>query len=319
MKKRFSRGFVAAVACLAGWAGVAAAQTTPEFQDPIRIPVYNVPDSDFIDYTFGQVLQKAGYNVEYLKIDYTAHFTALEFGDVDLSPAVWGTSKDLIDKTVQSGEVVNAGSAGVKTRESWWYPNYVGELCPGLPDWKALNDPTCIKALSNSESGGKINYLGTPPDFAAYDVERIKALGLDVHITLPGTVGTMVATMQGAIQKREPIIGWGMTPHWLYGSGQGRFVEFPPFDDRCPTDPSWGVNPHEVWDCALSVGDIVKLYNARFAQKAPYALKILTNFKLTSDDVAKGIARQDIDKATPEQAAKEWIDGNTEVWSKWLH
>ncbi|MBC2775268.1 ABC transporter substrate-binding protein [Rhizobium sp. AQ_MP] len=289
-----------------------------KFQETVRIPVYNVPDSDFVDYVFGQVLQKAGYNVEFVKIDYTAHFTALEFGDVDLSPAVWGTSKDLINKTLESGSVKNAGSAGVETKETWWYPTYVGELCPGLPDWKALKDPACVKALSTSTSDGKINYLGTPPDFAAYDDERIKALGLDVKITLPGTVGTMVATMQGAIQKKEPIIGWGMTPHWLYGSDQGRFIEFPEFDDRCPTDASWGTNPDAVWDCALSTGDIVKLYNVDFAEKAPDVLKIFESFKLTSADVAKGIARQDIDGVTPETAAKEWIDANNGIWSSWL-
>ncbi|MFT3671571.1 ABC transporter substrate-binding protein [Aestuariivirga sp.] len=318
MKTYQSSLLAAAFAIVVAGAGSANAQNAPEFTEPIRIPVYNVPDSDFIDYAFGQILTKAGYNVEYLKIDYTAHFTALEFGDIDMSPAVWGTSKDLVDKTIKSGEVVNAGSAGVKTRESWWYPNYVGELCPGLPDWKALLDPACVKALSTPETGGAINYLGTPPDFAAYDPERIKALGLNAHITLPGTVGTMVATMKGAIEKRQPIIGWGMTPHWLYGSGQGKFVEFPEFDDRCPTDASWGINPNEVWDCALSVGDIVKLYNVNFAKKAPYAIKILTNFQLSTDDVATGISRQDVDGATPEQAAQEWVDRNTEVWSKWL-
>ena len=317
MKKHRYSLLIAAMMSLTASTGPSLA-ATPAFQGSVRIPVYNVPDSDFVDYTFGQILQKAGYNVEFLKIDYTAHFTALEFGDVDLSPAVWGTSKDLIDKTLQSGAVKNAGSLGVETRESWWYPNYVGDLCPGLPDWKALKDPACIKALSTPTSDGKINYLGTPPDFAAYDEERIKALGLQVHITLPGTVGTMVATMQGAIQKKEPIIGWGMTPHWLYGSGQGKFVEFPLFDDRCPTDPSWGINPNEVWDCALSTGEIVKLYNVDFSKKAPDLLRILTNFKLTSDDVAKGISRQDIGGASPEQAAKEWIDAHQGAWSQWL-
>lgn len=316
--KNHPRKLMLTTAMLLALAGSAAQAEGPLYAETVRIPVYNVPDSDFVDYAFGLVLTKAGYSVEYVKIDYTAHFTALEFGDVDLSPAVWGTSKDLIDKTVQSGAVANSGSVGVETRESWWYPNYVAELCPGLPDWTALKDPACIKALSTPTSEGKINYLGTPPDFAAYDPERIAALGLDVHITLPGTVGTMVATMQGAIQKKEPIIGWGMTPHWLYGSGEGQFVEFPLFDDLCPTDPAWGLNPDAVWDCALSTGEIVKLYNVNFAGKAPDVLAILEKFKLTTDAVAKGIARQDLDGVTPEQAAQEWLDANSEVWSQWL-
>nr|WP_295886460.1 ABC transporter substrate-binding protein [uncultured Devosia sp.] len=300
------------------FSGLVVAQDGPRYQDVVRIPVYNVPDSDFIDYTFGQLLEKAGYRVEFLKIDYIAHFTALEFGDIDVSPAVWGTTKDLIDKSIESGDVQNAGSAGVDTRESWWYPNYVGELCPGLPDWHALKDPACISALATAESDGKINYLGAPPDFGTYDVERIAALGLDIHITLPGTVGAMVATMQGAMQKKEPIIGWGMTPHWLYGSGEGQFVEFPLFDDKCPADPAWGENPDAIWDCALSVGQVVKLYNTDFAERAPDVIDILKQFQVSTDDVATGISRQDLDGATPEQAAKEWIDANEGTWSKWL-
>ncbi len=316
MKNRYSL-LIATMLSLTVSGGVHAAPT-PSFQGTVRIPVYNVPDSDFIDYSFGQLVEKAGYKVEFVKIDYTAHFTALEFGDVDLSPAVWGTTKDLIDKALSSGSVKNSGSLGVLVRESWWYPNYVGDLCPGLPDWKALKDPACIKALTTANSDGKINYLGTPPDFASYDVERIKALGLQVNITLPGTVGTMVATMQGAIQKKEPIIGWGMTPHWLYGSGQGKFVEFPLYDDRCGTDPSWGENPNELWDCALATGEIVKLYNVEFAKKAPDLIRIMTNFRLTSDDVAKGISRQDIEGASPEQAAKEWIDSHGDLWANWI-
>lgn len=315
--KNHPRGLMLTTALIIAWGGAALAEG-PIYTETVRIPVYNVPDSDFIDYVFGGLLTKAGYSVEYLKIDYTAHFTALEFGDVDLSPAVWGTTKDLIDKTVGSGAVVNAGSLGVMTRETWWYPNYVADLCPGLPDWTALKNPDCVKALSTPTSEGKINYLGTPPDFAAYDVERIEALGLDVHITLPGTVGTMVATMQGAMQKKEPIIGWGLSPHWLYGSGEGQFVEFPLYDDLCHTDPSWGVNPDKIWDCALSVGEIVKLYNVEFAENAPDVMAILDKFKLTTDDMAKGIERQDLDGLTPEQAAQEWLDANTDTWSKWL-
>lgn len=317
MRFHHAIGGIALALSLAASTGIAVSQDG-KFADPVRVAVFNIPDSDFIDHTFGQLLEKAGYTVEYVKIDYTAHFTALEFGDVDVSPAVWETSKVLIDKAVESGSVGTAGSAGVKTRETWWYPTYVGDLCPGLPDWKALKDPACVKALSTSSSEGKINYLGTPPDSAAYDEERIAALGLEVHITRPGTVGTMVATMKGAIQKKEPIIGWGMVPHWLYGSGQGKFVEFPEFNAACESDASWGVNPQATWDCAVPSGEIVKLYNTEFGKKAPDIIKLLENFKLNVDDVALGISRQDIDGVTPEQAAKEWIDANKAAWSPWI-
>lgn len=294
------------------------ASGAPEFQDPIKLAIFNYPDADFITNTYGQVLEKAGYNVEYVKTDYTAHFTAIEFGDIDVAPAVWSSVKDLLDKALASGQVTRIGSVGVSIRETWWYPSYVAQLCPGLPDWTALKTPECIKALSTPETEGKINYLGTPPDFSSDDENRLKALGLDVHITLPGTIATMVATMQGAIQKKQPIIGFGFIPHWLYGSDQGSFVNFPPYEDACNNDPSWGVNPKEIGDCELPRGDIFKIINNDFAKKAPFATSILQNFSLTTEEVATSISRQERDGKTAEEAAAEWMAANEGKWSTWL-
>jgi glycine betaine/proline transport system substrate-binding protein len=294
------------------------ADGAPEFQEPVRLPIFNYPDSDFITNTYGQLLEKAGYNVEYIKIDYTAHFTAIEYGDVDVSPAVWSSSPDLITKALESGQVTKVGDLGVHIRETWWYPSYVADLCPGLPDWTALKQPNCIAALSTPETDGKINYLGTPLDFDSDDDRRIKALGLDVHMTLPGTIATMIATMQGAIQKKQPIVGFGFVPHWLYGSDQGAFVNFPPYEEGCTTDPAWGVNPNELGDCERPQGDILKFVNNDFAKKAPFATTILKHFTLTSDEVANAISRQERDGKSAEEASMEWIVANEGKWPAWL-
>lgn len=290
----------------------------PETQDPVRLAISSAADADFITNVFGAVLKKAGYNVDFIRSDYTAQFTAIEFGDIDVSPAIWSSSPELIAAAVKSGSVSNVGSTGVKIRETWWYPSYVADLCPGLPDWTALKQPACIKALSNAETDGKINYLGTPADFDSDDERRIAALGLQVHNTLPGTMAAMVATMEGAIEKKKPIIGFGFVPHWLYGSNKGHFVDFPAYEDACREDPAWGVNPKMLGDCALPEGDILKLVNNDFAKKVPGAMKILKNFTLANDDVAWGIMRQDKDGKTAEDSAAEWISKNEKIWSPWL-
>lgn len=294
------------------------AAAEPETQDPVRLAVSSATDADFITHLLGSVLKKAGYNVSYVRSDYTAQFTAIEFGDVDASAAIWSSSPELIAAAVDSGYVSQVGSTGITITETWWYPSYVAELCPGLPDWTALKDPACIKALSNPETDGKINYLGTQADFDSDDERRIEALGLDVHVTLPGTMAAMVATMEGAIEKKKPIIGFGFVPHWLYGSDKGSFIQFPPYEEACRTDPAWGINPDLMGDCALPDGDIIKLVNNDFAERVPGAMKVLGNFKLTNDDVAWGIVRQEKDGLTAEAAAAEWIAKNEAVWAPWL-
>ena len=111
-----------AVAVLVAFMPLAQA-AQPEFQDPVRLAVFNTPDADFVTYIYGGVLEKAGYQVDYTHTDYAAHFTAIEFGDIDVAPAVWASVKALMDAAIASGEVKSLGSVGVSVRETWWYPN----------------------------------------------------------------------------------------------------------------------------------------------------------------------------------------------------
>ena len=60
------------------------AQSVPETIDPIKIPNFNFSDSDFILTVLGGVLERMGYNVEYVTADYIAAFTAIETGDLHI-------------------------------------------------------------------------------------------------------------------------------------------------------------------------------------------------------------------------------------------
>ena len=35
----------------------------------------------------------------------------------------------------------------MKAKEEWWYPSYMTEKCPGLPNWEALKDEACARGL----------------------------------------------------------------------------------------------------------------------------------------------------------------------------
>jgi glycine betaine/proline transport system substrate-binding protein len=297
--------------------GLALAGGKPQTTDPVRLAVFNIPDADFISNVFGQVLTKAGYSVEYVKTDYSAHFTALEFGDIDASPAAWSSVKEQIDKALASGEVEKIGEVGVVVKEGLWYPSYVAELCPGLPDWKAFLKPECVKALSTPESEGKINFLGVPADIIG-PVETAQALKFDIKITQPGSMGTMIATMQGNIQKKVPVIGYGFAPHWLYGSDQGSFIALPVFEQACYDDPAWGYNPDATRDCAPPEGSVFKLVNKAFEAKEPFAIDIMKKLTLSTDEVANAIKEQEVAGKSAEDVAAEWIAKNEPVWSGWI-
>src|SRR3546814_10278871 len=70
------------------------------------------------------------------------------------------TGREAMDEATATGNVENLGETGMQAIEEWWYPLYMKELCPGLPDWEALND--CAEAFSIPETAPKGRYLGGP-------------------------------------------------------------------------------------------------------------------------------------------------------------
>src|SRR3546814_15866670 len=86
--------------------------------------------------------------------DSQGQFAAMGLGDLSLQMEVWeGTMHDSFMKEVQAGRMVDLGSHTATTREDWWYPNYMEEICPGLPDWKALN--ACAAKFAAPETAPK--------------------------------------------------------------------------------------------------------------------------------------------------------------------
>jgi glycine betaine/proline transport system substrate-binding protein len=43
----------------------------------------------------------------------------------------------------------------MKAKEEWWYPEYMVEKCPGLPNWEALKEEACAEAFSTAETAPK--------------------------------------------------------------------------------------------------------------------------------------------------------------------
>lgn len=65
-------------------------------------------------------------------------------------------------KEVEAVSMIDGGNHEATTREEWWNPNYVEEICPGLPDYNALND--CAELLPFPESSPSARYLSGPAE-----------------------------------------------------------------------------------------------------------------------------------------------------------
>ena len=125
---------VAAAALIA--ASPALAQ---ESSDPIKLTLHDWSGQLITTTLMGEVLEEAGYNIEYVQADYIAQFAGLKTGDLHVAMEIWETTgREAMDEAFATGNVVNLGETGLQAIEEWWYPSYMEEVCPGLPDWKAL-------------------------------------------------------------------------------------------------------------------------------------------------------------------------------------
>jgi glycine betaine/proline transport system substrate-binding protein len=288
-----------------------------ESTDPIKLTLHDWTGQLITTNIMGEVLKKAGYNVDYVQADYIAQFAGLKTGDLDVAMEMWETTgREAMDEATATGKVENLGETGMVAIEEWWYPKYMKAVCPGLPDWKALND--CAKAFSTPETAPKGRYLGAPVTWGGFDDERVEALGLDYEVVHAGTDAALFAELESAYQRKAPILLWVYTPHWAPIKYEGEWVEFPKYTPECYKDPSVGVNPDMAYDCGKPRGPIWKVAWAGVKDKWPGAYKAIKNFKISNDEMGAMITRVDLEGAKLDDVVADWMAKNKERWSGWI-
>jgi len=309
-------GWIAAVGIMG--ATVAPATAEVESKDPIKITLHDWTGQYLSANIMASILKEAGYNVELVQADYLAQFAGLESGDLHVAPELWETTaKDAMEASFATGKTVDLGSSGMSAKEEWWYPMYMKELCPGLPDWKALND--CAEAFSVPETAPKGRYLGGPVTWGGYDDERVEALALDYEVVHAGTDAALFAELESAVQRKAPILLWIYSPHWAPAKFKGEWVEFPEYADECYSDPSWGMNKDMAYDCGKPFGIIKKAGWAGGDKKWPGAFKAIRQITMTDDEMNAMVGEVDLDGRSIDDVVAEWMTNNKDRWSKWIN
>ncbi|MEX0921633.1 MAG: ABC transporter substrate-binding protein [Rhodovibrionaceae bacterium] len=292
----------------------AAAQ---ESEDPIKLTLHDWTGQLITTKLMGEVLKEAGYNIDYVQADYIAQFAGLKTGDLHVAMEMWETTgREAMDEATATGQVENLGETGMQAIEEWWYPLYMKERCPGLPNWEALND--CAEAFSVPETAPKGRYLGGPVTWGGFDDERAEALDLDYEVVHAGTDAALFAELESAYQRQAPILLWVYTPHWAPAKFEGEWVEFPEYTPECYDDPSWGSNPDMAYDCGKPRGPIWKVAWAGVKDKWPGAYEAIKAFTIGNDEMSAMIVKVDLEGEDLDAVVAQWIADNEETWKTWI-
>lgn len=310
--------FIAGLA--GGISGIPAAQAdVPETKDPIKLVIMGYSGDNIIMFILGDLLEKLGYNVENTPADYLGQFAGLKAGDLHIGSPGWDTTaKAAMADAWGSGQVLNMGNIGIAVNEDWWYPLYVKDVCPGLPDWKALLEPQCVEALSVVETAPNARFLSGPIEWGGYDAERIEALDMAFEVIHAGSDAALTAEFVATIKRKQPIVGWTWEPFWLPALYEGEFVTWPEYDDACYEDPAWGPNPDKAYDCGRPTGFMWKSAWAGGEKIWPKAYDVWRKFHLDAKTMGEMVYKSDVEGVPTEVVAEQWIEANENVWKAWL-
>ncbi len=285
--------------------------------DPMVIATHNWSSQIVMSYVVGGMYEQMGYEIEYTPTDSQTVYESIRLGDVTFELEVWeGAFGQSFNAALEKGGIVDAGDHNAVTREEWWYPSYVEEQCPGLPDWEALN--ACAELFSTPETAPKGRYLAGPVDWLKQDQERVDALGMNFTIVNAGSASALWAELKSASDRKAPIVLFNWTPNFIEAIYDGKFIEFPEYGKGCKDDPAWGMNAEMTHDCGNPADGYLKKAAWEGMQKNwPKAYEVLTKIDFSNAQIAQMAAMVDVDEMDAEDAAAKWLADNESVWKPW--
>ncbi|MDN3612384.1 ABC transporter substrate-binding protein [Vibrio ostreicida] len=282
--------------------------------EPVKLLSLDWSSQQVLTKVLGTLLSEKKVPIKYEYTDARAQWYKLAHNEGDVQVEVWeGSMASKFQQMVDSGHIQAGTTHQATTREDWWYPAYAEQQCAGLPDWTALKD--CAAVFSEGKDLG-IYYTGPweKPDRA-----RIRALGLKFDVVQLKDGNAINEKIKQYMAEKKPFLIFNWSPNWVEAKYEGKFVEFPAYDEQCEKKASWGVNPNYKWDCGNPVGGWLKIaVSQTLAAKSQCAADIISAFSLDNQQIALAAMLVDDEKLSVEDAAKQWLKQNNGHVEKWL-
>jgi len=307
LKKRTHRLAASALAVGAILAsGTAMGAELGDTSDPIKLAVLEWTGAQVSTQIAGMVLEKAGYTVEYVTAGSFPQYSGLSDGTLSATVEIWSNNVgDIYPRALEAGDIENIGSLGLETREGWAYPKFMEEICPGLPDWAALKDPTCAAALATTDTLPYGRLLDYPADWGSRSAEIIADNDLPLRAVPAGSEGAMLAELRASVATKSPLLLMFWAPHHVLAEIDLGWLDMPP----CASDDP---------DKCVQLPEVEKVVWSGFADKWPAGYEILKSLQVTSSAQEQMMAAILEDGQPLEEVVAAWVEANPDVWQPWI-
>ncbi len=296
-----------ATALVVASAGMAAAD------GPVKIAINEWTGQALSAHIAGSVFKEMGLEVEYVTAGAVPQFAAFADGSLHVNPETWSNNLgDIFPKAVEAGDIVITGNLGLEPKEGWFYPPYMEELCPGLPDYKALYD--CAQAFAAADTFPKGRMIAYPADWGTRTTDLVAAIDLPFQSVAGGSEGAMVAEMKAAVSAQQPMIMMFWQPHWVHAEIDLNIVEWDRYSADCESGPQSKGDA-----CGFAQAEVQKIASKGFKADYPAAYKVYEKMSLNNDVQNALIAKVDNDGMSVEDAVAGWMAENEGTWKAWIN
>jgi glycine betaine/proline transport system substrate-binding protein len=249
---------------------------------------------------------------------------ALLTGDVDVMLEVWGDAVDgRWEAAIEDGDIVDLGVNFPDSTQGWYVPRYMleGPDAPA-PDLKSVTDlPRYAHLFEDPKKPGKGRFYNCVRGWLCEDINtrKLRAYGLDKHFTniRPKNSASLAAAIVRASRLQKPVLAYYWEPTWLIGTYDLVRLEEPRYDVRTWSELTRDTNPTQ--GVAYPRLAVRKAVSSGFRRYAPAATRFLNSYRTDSDLISEGLAYvQEVEGATPDDAAREFLATKEDIWSKWV-
>lgn len=245
-------------------------------------------DAVAVTYLWKELLEQRDYTVEVQDLDVASTFAGVANGQVDLYLDAWlpVTHEPYWTKFEDDLEVVADWSSGANLL--------------AVPEYVEADSVEDLKGRA-SEFGGRI--VGIEAGAGLMRATREKAMPkyeLDDYELVEGSSPAMLAALEAAIKKQQPVVVTLWQPHWAFSQYPIKVLE----------DPQGAFGEPD---------DIRGVATKGFSDDHPEIAEWMKNFKMTPDELGSAmLAIREGGEGKEQESIKKWIAENQDVVDAWF-
>lgn len=312
------RGWFAVVGVMAFACGVTGCSSDSSNDtaalDTVRITTQSWKASEFNANVAKLLVEQnnLGPKVELVFKDEFEQWEEMASGTVHACLENWPSGhQENLTKYVNSGQVENLGALGAQAKIGWYIPTYMTIADPTLRRWDAYVDATKAGQFKTPETGERGRILLGDTTWVSNEQSIIDNLDLKLQITYAGGEDQLIAELDSAYTKQQPILIQLWIPHAALTKYDMTPVELKPYTEDCYSDPT-------KIDCDYPPDLLFKIAWPQLKDRAPRVHKLISALTLSTKDQVDFLREISVNGKTSEEAAQIWIDANRATWEPWV-